>query len=230
MSHFLQRLAASVVARPTAPRLRPVSGSIYAPLSGRAADVPKLPVEIPAPIVRQVSAGTVERGTRAERFEESRANEEDARSHVPGSRELQERLVPAARSVQRLLHVATDDSRQERGSKSAAPSSDREEFAESRDISRGDDPASLREVQTAGNLLRPMQPLASARDARAHVSEKPAERRAAAQTREADEITIHIGRIEVAAIAQPVARPASAPTRRAMSLDEYLKRGNGRAR
>jgi hypothetical protein len=41
-----------------------------------------------------------------------------------------------------------------------------------------------------------------------------------------DEIHIHIGRIEVAAIAPPPPRPA--PVRKALSLDEYLRRGNGR--
>ena len=43
---------------------------------------------------------------------------------------------------------------------------------------------------------------------------------------EPDEIHIHIGRIEVAAIAAPAPRPA--PVRKALSLDEYLRRGNGR--
>jgi hypothetical protein len=57
-----------------------------------------------------------------------------------------------------------------------------------------------------------------------------AARRAPAPAHESDEITIHIGRIEVAAVHQPAARPAPAPARKAMSLDEYLKRGNGRAR
>jgi hypothetical protein len=43
---------------------------------------------------------------------------------------------------------------------------------------------------------------------------------------EPDEIHIHIGRIEVAAIAPPAPRPA--PVRKSLSLDEYLRRGNGR--
>jgi hypothetical protein len=45
--------------------------------------------------------------------------------------------------------------------------------------------------------------------------------------REPDEIHIHIGRIEVAAIAAPAPRPTSAPPRKTLSLDEYLRRGNG---
>lgn len=46
--------------------------------------------------------------------------------------------------------------------------------------------------------------------------------------REPDEIQIHIGRIEVTAV-QQAARPAPTPARKAMSLDEYLSRRDGRA-
>ena len=44
---------------------------------------------------------------------------------------------------------------------------------------------------------------------------------------EVDEILINIGRIEVTAVQQPVQRTA-APVRKAISLDEYLSRRNGR--
>jgi hypothetical protein len=45
----------------------------------------------------------------------------------------------------------------------------------------------------------------------------------------ADDIQIHIGRIEVVALPQPAPRPAPAPTRKGMNLDEYLSRRNGRS-
>jgi hypothetical protein len=45
--------------------------------------------------------------------------------------------------------------------------------------------------------------------------------------READEIQIHIGRIEVTAVPPPVNQRASKPTRKSPSLDDYLKRGRG---
>jgi hypothetical protein len=48
-------------------------------------------------------------------------------------------------------------------------------------------------------------------------------------SREADEIQIHIGRIEVTAVPPAPARPAPAPNRKSPSLDEYLKRRPGRA-
>jgi hypothetical protein len=45
----------------------------------------------------------------------------------------------------------------------------------------------------------------------------------------ADEIQIHIGRIEVVAVQPAAPRPATPPARKALSLDEYLSRRNGRA-
>lgn len=60
------------------------------------------------------------------------------------------------------------------------------------------------------------------------------ERTAASKTpgatlREPDEIQIHIGRIEVTAVQAPPARPSpQKAARKAPSLGEYLKRGNGR--
>lgn len=45
---------------------------------------------------------------------------------------------------------------------------------------------------------------------------------------QAEEIQIHIGRIEVLAVPQAVPRPAAAPARKGLNLDEYLSRRNGR--
>ena len=54
-------------------------------------------------------------------------------------------------------------------------------------------------------------------------------RRAAASKSEPDEIQIHIGRIEVTAVPQTAPRPAAMPASKSINLDEYLKRGRGRA-
>jgi hypothetical protein len=55
-------------------------------------------------------------------------------------------------------------------------------------------------------------------------------RRSRLPQREPDEIQIHIGRIEVVAVPPPVAPPASPKPRPGTpSLDEYLRRRNGRA-
>jgi hypothetical protein len=44
-----------------------------------------------------------------------------------------------------------------------------------------------------------------------------------------DEIQIHIGRIEVIAMPPPAPRPIPVPVRKSQTLDEYLRRGSGRA-
>lgn len=44
-----------------------------------------------------------------------------------------------------------------------------------------------------------------------------------------EEIQINIGRIEVTAVSQAAVRPAGAPARKALNLDDYLKRRDGRA-
>jgi hypothetical protein len=62
---------------------------------------------------------------------------------------------------------------------------------------------------------------------------KPARAEFSAPSRrsaQSDDIQIHIGRIEVTAVAQPAPRPAAAPARKAMSLDEYLGRRSRGAR
>jgi len=48
-------------------------------------------------------------------------------------------------------------------------------------------------------------------------------------SQQADDIQIHIGRIEVVAVPQAAPRSAAAPARKGLSLDEYLSRRNGRA-
>jgi hypothetical protein len=53
---------------------------------------------------------------------------------------------------------------------------------------------------------------------------------ASRRSAQSDDIQIHIGRIEVTAVAQPTPRPAAAPARKAMSLAEYLGRRSRGAR
>jgi hypothetical protein len=88
-------------------------------------------------------------------------------------------------------------------------------------------------------LMRPSQPeapsiarsvVSQSASGRARTESRESMRRAGQATREPAEITINIGRIEVTAVPQPAVRPAAVPARRSVSLDEYLKRGNGRAR
>jgi hypothetical protein len=75
--------------------------------------------------------------------------------------------------------------------------------------------------------LTPLTPVTAREDTR----EEKVEffRRASASEREPDEIQINIGRIEVVAVPPPAARPAAAPARKSLNLEEYLKRRRGRA-
>jgi hypothetical protein len=75
-------------------------------------------------------------------------------------------------------------------------------------------------------IFRPSQTVVSA----ASKKEAPGvSRRAAPSKSEPDEIQIHIGRIEVTAVPQTAPRPAVVPPSKSINLDEYLKRGRGRA-
>jgi hypothetical protein len=69
------------------------------------------------------------------------------------------------------------------------------------------------ELSRANNRRQSSQPVAPI-----HTSPSPA-----------DDIQIHIGRIEVIAVPQAVQRPVTPAPRRGMSLDEYLSRRNGRS-
>jgi hypothetical protein len=73
--------------------------------------------------------------------------------------------------------------------------------------------------------LHPHESLPTSTASRTSASETA--RRSQPTQGEPDEIHIHIGRIEVAAIAQPAPRLAPA-ARRSLNLDEYLRRANGR--
>jgi hypothetical protein len=84
-------------------------------------------------------------------------------------------------------------------------------------------------VQTAdaeGGALPPSQAVVSTASKKEAFA---APRRAVASEREPDEIQIHIGRIEVTAVPQTAPRPAVVPASKSINLDEYLKRGRGRA-
>jgi hypothetical protein len=104
----------------------------------------------------------------------------------------------------RMAHVAVED----------GPTADRRNQIAPPPVSGlGERPGML--VAVAGGNAKP---------ARAEFS-APARRSA-----QSDDIQIHIGRIEVTAVAQPTPRPAAAPARKAMSLDEYLGRRSRGAR
>jgi hypothetical protein len=79
--------------------------------------------------------------------------------------------------------------------------------------------------RTGAKIFRDSSPFTS--DAR-EIEKVDLPRRVAQPDREADEIQIHIGRIEVTAVPPAPARPAAQPARKSLRLDEYLS-GRGRA-
>jgi hypothetical protein len=86
--------------------------------------------------------------------------------------------------------------------------------------------------ETAGALPaadpQPAPPFAATSRAGRDVAERV--RTSRSNKREPDEIQINIGRIEVTAVPEAPARPAPRPGRKQFSLDEYLRRADGRGR
>lgn len=89
-------------------------------------------------------------------------------------------------------------------------------------VRSADGPRSSEPEQSA-----PALQAASRRAAASEAAQRSALMRAPIQ---AEDIQIHIGRIEVIAVPLPAPRPAAAPARRGQTLDEYLSRSNGRPR
>jgi hypothetical protein len=71
-------------------------------------------------------------------------------------------------------------------------------------------------------FIRPSAPLTASRMASSASHQNKARTR-----QEPDEIQIHIGRIEITALPPAPIRPAVAPVRKSLKLDEYLRRGRG---
>jgi hypothetical protein len=233
MSNFLQRVAAAVI-QPKA-RLQPMFGSIFAP-----ATLPS-PTEF-FPAQAEISLQT---------FEPHRQQPMTASHFDPSSQTF---ASHAAASEDGLFSTTAPEDSSPAGS-NRSPAADQPLLPVFNDVrgpthshpSGGDvDPALESSKQVTANQAAsstPYQPLIAASQqpppklqprespltpAAARTSTSEAARRAQPAQREADEIHIHIGRIEVAAITQPSPRPAAAAARRSLNLDEYLRRGNGR--
>lgn len=253
MSHFLQHLASSVTRPSAEPRIRPLLGSIYAPAGVPIQTGPQSPLELDAmETISQTtkSAITAPMGETHESSRSSRlkSNARQAPAELPQSSPLLpvrgrpadleqtriETLFPPAGNAAEPAHPVTADSWAHGdpalGNEESKP---RQEFeqrsqAEQRRIFSGDSSDSAAMVgsstlaQRQSNLRQPPQQFAA--------GARNTTRREDQSSREPDEIHIHIGRVEVAAVSQPAARPApAAPARKAMKLDEYLRRANERA-
>ena len=225
MSNFLQRVAATVI-QPKV-RLQPMFGSIFAPatLSSPAELFPAT-----AEISSQTFAPHRQEPMTAPHFDtasqaianQAFASEERLFSATPHEEPSAPRSNRSPAANQPLLPVF---------SRPAHPVVEDAAFEALKPApaNQSVSPDPYQPLIAASQQTVPrLQPRESApTPTAARTSGAEAARRSQPAQREADEIHIHIGRIEVAAIAQPAPRPAAAAARRSLNLDEYLRRGNG---
>jgi hypothetical protein len=230
MSNFLQRVAATVI-QPKA-RLQPMFGSIFAP-----ATLPS-PAEF-FPVHTEISSQAF-----APHRHEPTHFEGPGHAFVSEAISSEDRLfpptVPEDSSPARSNRSFADDQLLlpvfNGGPGPTEPRSSVEDAGlvfESSKVAAADHsvpPYLYQTLIAAGQQPTPrLQPRESPPNpAAVRTSASETARRFQPAQREPDEIHIHIGRIEVAAIAQPAPRPAAAAARRSLNLDEYLRRGNGR--
>jgi hypothetical protein len=232
MSNFLQRVAASVI-QPKA-RLQPMFGSIFAPatLSSPAEFSPAQ-----AEISSKALAPHHQEPRTAPHFDTpSQAFANNVFTNVDGlfSAAAQDYSSPSRfnlRQADQPLVPSFSTPTDPRGPTHTHSSLEDLPFESSKPAAANQptSPGPYQPLMAAGQQTAPkLQPRdAMPTPAAIRTGGSEAARRAQPAQPEADEIHIHIGRIEVAAISQPSPRPAAAAARRSLNLDEYLRRGNG---
>lgn len=257
MSRYLQRITASVL-QPQ-PRIHPLVQSIFAPTNLEETSTSIVPSDAqPASLLAsKLSAGS-RPASASQRTRESSVDDETHSSakfnatNLPpallntapldptsGSREIFQPLLPQASSREQLTDVSTPSLHASTapappasplpslGSHTAAASAPDWKFqpivTESASASSTKVEPSLHAVapksDSPSHATRPAPLRASSPNVSAHRMPPP----------QPDEIQIHIGRIEVVAMPAPAPREVRAPIRKSQSLDEYLRRSNGRA-
>jgi hypothetical protein len=255
MKGYLERLAASA-SRPQS-RLRPVVGSIFAEGLREEKEEVALPV-ISERAAEGKKAQTTPQAERSRPTQEPRAINAEDYSRKP--RPIDEKpaafspLLPLkiAEVDPAALHIgeaSTEISVQPHLQSQAGARIEQHEhrlvtpMQERRDISeplmlpprafeeRNDERSAEADGQPVEVRTWAVEQLAKpiTRSARADSREMTSALRAPERS-ETEEIQIHIGRIEVIAVPPPSARSAATPTSRFTSLDDYLKRRDGRAR
>ena len=234
MSNFLQRIAASASQRQSEarPRLQPMLGSIFAPTTPLAPTLEAIPIEgiaDSAPEVYSESEMSRPAVRNEQLFPSVQRNKFSFASPVPQEFEPHDdgRLLPleysgeafaprettlhGAESGQQRVEILKESSRLTR---LLFPEwGNRIRMREQAQTRSG---RSSRRPRSRPNLREPLRsPLV------------PRPNRVSAQRSEPDEIHIHIGRIEVAAVAPPPPRAAAPAPRKGINLDEYLRRGSG---
>jgi hypothetical protein len=239
MSHLLERLAAGVAQPASHARLRPLVGSVFAPS-------PQIGLAESGPIESSVLSSLSETSRSAPRVEEASTGEERGEQQgLPLIRAQARpesspaRKVPEKSTFQQLIsgrNPVTPFEATRRGPNASMNPIESEqaqqsgaEFDSQQRLSSTEVPLSYRPlVRVEGGAAGVPTPhqgeFEAAKNPGAEVSGLPV-----SPPHEPDEIHIHIGRIEVAAISQPAPRPAAPPARKSLDLGEYLKRGNRRS-
>jgi hypothetical protein len=241
MSHLFERLASSVTRPMSEPPLRPLAGSIYAPASQPAS---------PDPLLEAGDSPAVPRFSRSESVlprEILTSTGQTLHPLADRSADVQTHAAPQnlnrpmgsqfSTEKELLLPIrhqesAPDFAPQMLSQRNRVPPSGESRAADRPSLT----PRQAKEHETPSPETinarhHPLLPLKqSAPEGQSMRSLRDPELRVAAPAREPDEIFIHIGRVEVAAVQQPAARPAPAPQRRSVDLSDYLRRGSGRSR
>jgi hypothetical protein len=229
MSNFLQRIAASAAhgQSPARPRLHPMLGSIYAPTIPKAIEgdtAAAIDAFLESVTNRPVVTANASRTELL--FAALRDDERYSSSLALPQRFAPQRdglLFPgelagdvfAGSALNRPLRNEGDPARREPEVSAQAYKAHRSGAAKS----DSDERTGARHIQPP---TIPVQSLRVATPSRVD----PA-RRASTPWNEPDEIHIHIGKIEVAAVAPPPPRAAVSSPRKGINLDEYLRRGSG---
>jgi hypothetical protein len=225
MSNFLRRLAATVTQSQA--RLQPMLGSIFEPAA--------LPLTDYFPTQGESSSQTFasHRQETATPYFDTPASSLISSNRSPAADQL---LLPAQIAADPHLRPITFSSPRDtrvpaHGSPSiedpVSPSKSSKSEAANQLASLGPYHPLITASQQPAPKVQPLESLPIPAALRTSASE--AAGRSQPAHREPDEIYIHIGRIEVAAIAKPAPRPAAAPAQKSLNLDDYLRRGNGRS-
>jgi hypothetical protein len=230
VSNHLQRIASAIIG-PAAPRLRPMLGSIFAPISSDLSSVAH-PPQVNEPFVPSTpiegQAGALHHSQESPLLSASHVPMPGAgfaqSSYRPGVTErdillMQHHDVSPAPEPSLFPHAAHDKATAH-GAAGAQPPLPQ---SPNRRGDAADRPAPAPALQHTQTLIK-----ATASPSRAIPARSAPDGPARQARREHDEIHIHIGRIEVAAITPSAPRPAPPPARKTLSLEDYLRRGNGR--
>lgn len=258
MSHLFQRLASSAT-QPAAPlKLRPLSGSIYAPprqflaedaginLGEERADA-VAPRQSPTsargagqllPSIRDEDRGAASpKSANASSFISATSRLDDVASSNPtATPHVQDRNLNRPPWFAAGSPLADQSGRIASGEQGAGRARAVEDGPRREPLlpAAGSAPVPLSTAQLSSSApvaarVAPLLPARMPGAAATRAGTPQPSHGAASPGSDGDEIHIHIGRVEVAAVSPPPARPApAAASRKSLNLEEYLRRGNRR--